>query len=202
MHHQPHGGIHSTAGDDAAQGHIDLWVGPLARVARGRNHHPNEGKRRAQVTGHAPTGDGKKQQRAQAAHEHCQVGIKAHQDGGQHRRAKHGDDVLQPHQTRLRPRQTLVWGNHPAALQRLRWALLPVEPSHGESFFFQDRGGNASGAGQVQPRRGQAGRRPVSWLTMAACSGGRRREPASTAWRSKRGRGRVSVNRRTMALVP
>ena len=43
---------------------------------------------------------------------------------------------------------------------------------------------------------------PVSCPTMAACSGGRRRAPCSTSWRSRRGTGRASVYSRTMALVP
>lgn len=47
-----------------------------------------------------------------------------------------------------------------------------------------------------------AGAWPVSCPTMAACRGGRRRAPCSTSWRSRRGTGRASVYRRTMALVP
>ena len=49
---------------------------------------------------------------------------------------------------------------------------------------------------------GQAGRRPVSWLTIRALSGGSRVEPASTARRSSLGSGRVSVYRPTSVFVP
>ena len=117
LHQQPHQGIDRAAGNDAAQRQADIGVGPLACVAGGGNHHANKGKRRAQVAGHFAAGDQKENQRANAAHQHGQIGVKPHQDRGQHGGAKHSDDVLHAHQAGLRPGQALIGADDPTALQ-------------------------------------------------------------------------------------
>ena len=117
--------VDDAAGDDAAQRHADVGVGPLARVGGGGDHHADEGEARAQVAGHLAAGDEEEDQRADAAHEDGDVGIEPHEDGRQHRGAEHRDHVLHAHGRGLRPGQALVRRDHAALLQHLR----PASPS-------------------------------------------------------------------------
>ena len=130
LHHQADDGVERAAGDDAAQRHADVGVGPFARVGGGRDHHADEGKTRTQVAGHLAAGDQKEDQGADAAHQDGDVRVKAHEDGGQHRGAKHGDHVLHAHGGGVGPGQAFVGGDGAALLQHLGGLGFPIEHGH------------------------------------------------------------------------
>jgi hypothetical protein len=111
-HHQTNQGVDQPAGDDAAEGHAQVGVDPLAVKAGGGDDHPDKGGAGAEIAGHAPAGDEKEQQGADTRHQNRQVGIEPHQHRHQHRGAKHGDRVLNAHHHRLPERETFIRRDH------------------------------------------------------------------------------------------
>ena len=130
MHQHADQGVDQTAGNDAAQCHTDVAVGTLACKAGGCNHHADEGEGRTQVAGHFAAGDEEEDQGADTAHQYGHVGVKAHEDGGQHGGAKHGDHVLNAHQAGLCPGQALIRPDDAAVLQHGGGLLSPGKHSH------------------------------------------------------------------------
>ena len=121
---QPDQHIDHAAGDDAAQRHRQVAIGPHARIAGGGNHHTDERKAGPQVAGHPAAHHQEEQQRAHTRHQDGDVRVKAHQQRRQHRGAEHGHHVLKAHGHHLGPGQALIGGNHPLGLQR------PVKGAH------------------------------------------------------------------------
>src|SRR5690606_4317077 len=130
VHQHPDQRVDQAAHDDAAQRHTNVAVGTLAGKAGSGNDHTDEGERGAQIAGHFAACDQKEDQGADTAHQHGHVGVKAHEDGCQHGRAKHGDHVLNAHQAGLAPGQTFVWPDNTAVLQHGGGLLSPAKHSH------------------------------------------------------------------------
>ncbi|MDG5974180.1 outer membrane receptor protein [Hydrogenophaga taeniospiralis CCUG 15921] len=120
LHQRADQRVDDAAGDDAAERHADVGVGPRSGVAAGRDHHADEGEAGAEVARHLAAGHDEEDQRADAAHEDGDVGVEAHQDGGEHGGAEHGDQVLHAHHGRLRPGQALVGADDAAVRERGR----------------------------------------------------------------------------------
>src|SRR5690606_23838230 len=97
------------ADDDGAKRDTDIRIGSATRISGNRNDATDKGKTGTEVTGHTPGDEKEENQGADTRHQHSQIGIKAHQQRGQYRGAKHGHNVLSTHHRRLRPGKTLVW---------------------------------------------------------------------------------------------
>ena len=131
-HNETNQGIDQPAGDDAAEGHAQVGVDPLAVKIGSGDHHADKGGAGAQVAGHAPTGNKKEQQGADSRHQNRQVGIEPHQHRHQYRRAKHRDCMLDAHHHGLPEREAFIRRDH-ACFSGGRFQLPVGKSEHGLS---------------------------------------------------------------------
>ena len=103
--------VHDEADDQVDHaGHHDARISEAVIVGRALNgqHRADEGEARSEVAGHLEPGDDQEDQGRHATEEDHGVRVEAedqrHQDGG----AEHGHHVLETHEDRLRPRETVL----------------------------------------------------------------------------------------------
>ena len=136
LHDGANHGIDQAAGDDAAQRHADVGVGPLARVGRGRDHHADEGEARTQVAGHLAAGDEEEDQRADAAHQNGQVRVKAPSGWAPAPWRRTSQSRAAHPSPPSAARAAAHAARSPALRQHVGALFLPVEHSHGLSLHL------------------------------------------------------------------
>ena len=121
LHHEADEEIERAGRDDAAERQGDVRVRAADARARGDQHRADEGEARAEIARHPAADHEEEDQRREAREQDRDIGVEAHQDRRQHRRAEHGDHVLQAQNHHLAGRQPLVRHDDAFGLQAPSW---------------------------------------------------------------------------------